>query len=192
MVTGIILAGGQSSRMGTDKALLEFNGKKLIEYSIDVLTKVTDEVIVIGNTRTYDFPGLKTYKDLRYGYGPLGGIYTGLFYSNSASNLILGCDTPFVNADLLKYLLTQSNSYEAVMPLHKKRYEPLCAYYSKNCSERLKTLMIGGYKTLKNIIPFFNTKTIIIDSALPFYKANLFYNINTKADLFLAEGGFYK
>ncbi len=76
--TGIILAGGKSSRMGTEKGLVEINHKKMIEYSIDQLKKVTENIIIISNTNKYNYLKYPVYEDLIKDIGPIGGIYTGL------------------------------------------------------------------------------------------------------------------
>ena len=90
-ITGIILAGGKSSRMGTDKGLLLLNGKPMVKYVIDVLSKVTSKIIIIANNDEYKQFGYKVYSDLIKDKGPVGGIYTAMNYTNSNTNICISC-----------------------------------------------------------------------------------------------------
>ena len=79
-ITGVVMAGGESSRMGTDKGVLEINGKPMVEVIISALKPVVDDIIIIANNSNYDYLGYKVYNDLIKKSGPLGGIYSALFY----------------------------------------------------------------------------------------------------------------
>ncbi|MCK6650149.1 MAG: molybdenum cofactor guanylyltransferase, partial [Bacteroidia bacterium] len=116
-ITGIILAGGKSSRMGTDKGIVELNNKALIEYVIETLREVTDQIIIIANNNHYDKFGYEVYPDIIKEAGPMGGIYTGLFYSTTEHNFILSCDTPLLNKNILKEIIatTQNNDADVVI-----------------------------------------------------------------------------
>ena len=104
-VTGIILAGGKSSRMGTDKGLLKLNGKSMVEYVIDALTEMCSRVLIVSNNIEYRRYGIDVVKDIYEDKGPLGGLYSGLMNSNSQVNICVSCDIPNVNADVFKFLL---------------------------------------------------------------------------------------
>ena len=104
-ITGVILAGGKSSRMGTDKGLLELNGKPLIQYAIDTLKSIGLEIIIISNNSDYEQFGFPVYPDIIPDKGPIGGVYTALSYSSTEKNLIVSCDTPFLSKKLLNYLI---------------------------------------------------------------------------------------
>ena len=138
-----ILAGGKSSRMGTDKALLFIEGKTMIEHIIAQVKDIGDEVIVITNTpERYKFLGLPLFADVIPDKGALGGLYTAIDAASHPYTLILACDMPFVNRDLLNHLKSLMSECDAVVPKifppegEKKKSgtaEPLRAIYSKAC-----------------------------------------------------------
>ncbi|MBI5079858.1 MAG: molybdenum cofactor guanylyltransferase [Chloroflexi bacterium] len=143
MITIAILSGGKSSRMGTDKALLPIEGKTMIEHIIAQVKDIGDEVIVITNTPDhYKFLGLPLFADVIPDKGALGGLYTAIDAASHPYTLILACDMPFVNRDLLRYMISLAPQGDAVIPKiaapdgEKKKSgmaEPLRAIYSKAC-----------------------------------------------------------
>ena len=94
-----ILCGGQSRRMGEDKALVSLHGKPMIQYVIDVAEKIAKTVCLIGNNADYQDFGLPVIPDLLLDQGPMGGIYTALKYAQSDRILILSCDIPLISAN---------------------------------------------------------------------------------------------
>ena len=98
--TAIILAGGKSSRMGSDKGLVLLNGKPMISYIIEILKKMQIPIIIISNNENYKQFGLPVFADIIKEKGPLGGIYTGLKNSKTESNIIVSCDVPFYQIEL--------------------------------------------------------------------------------------------
>ncbi len=133
--TGIILAGGKGSRIKKNKALIALSdGKTLIQKSIDALTKIFTEILIVTNQkevyRDYD---VHVVEDLIKGTGPLGGIFAGLCYSTSYYNFVIGCDMPFPQVRLIKLLLEKCGDQDVVIPETKGEMEPLFAVYSKNC-----------------------------------------------------------
>ncbi|MEK7808275.1 MAG: molybdenum cofactor guanylyltransferase [Chloroflexota bacterium] len=138
-----ILSGGKSSRMGTDKALLPIEGKTMIEHIIAQVKDIGDEVIVITNTpEGYKFLNLPIFTDVIPDKGALGGLYTAIDAASHPYTLILACDMPFVNRDLLRYMISLAPEADAVIPKiaapdgEKKKSgmaEPLRAIYSKAC-----------------------------------------------------------
>ena len=104
--TVIILAGGKSSRMGTDKGLVLMNEIPMIERVIKTVKKAgLSEIIIVSNNTEYKQFGLPVFPDVIPDKGPLGGIYTGLLKSSTVKNLILSCDVPFINETVLKLLI---------------------------------------------------------------------------------------
>lgn len=182
-ITGVILAGGKSSRMGTDKGILELNGKKIIEHIIFSIRPVVDEIIIISNTNNYDYLGLKVYRDIIKECGPLAGIHTALTYSSTEKNLVVSCDIPFINSDLLSYIVDNAGRCEVAIPVHKGNTEPLCAIYSKKCTGRFEELISKNELKLHNVFHHFITKEIFISEKQSFYDSKLFVNINTPAEL---------
>lgn len=181
--TGIILAGGKSSRMGFDKGLAEINGKTSIEYVYDTLKKITGRIIVVANNDAYDFLGLPVYEDILKGYGPLGGIHTGLTVSDTKKNLIIACDMPFITEKLLQHIIDETGNYEIALPVAEDEIHPLCACYTKQITVYLQNLMMNKILKMKKIIQFFDFKKISLDDKFDFYSPELLMNINTIEEL---------
>ena len=106
----IILAGGNSSRMGSDKGLVLLNGKPMIQYCIDTLESLNLPIIIVSNNKEYEKFGFPVYADVIPEKGPLGGIYTGLYYSKKDKNIVISCDTPFVSPRLLRLMIDKSSN----------------------------------------------------------------------------------
>ena len=157
-VTGVILAGGKSRRMGQNKALIPLGDSPLIEHVIRSMRLITDELLLITNTPTeYAHFGLRMHNDMIPGAGALGGIYTGLMHASHDAVLCVACDSPFLQPTLLSYLVSILGGYDAVMPYtYNSRQTPfyrnqdigvtnpsystdqitlqtLCAVYAKRC-----------------------------------------------------------
>ena len=149
-VTGVILAGGQSRRMGENKALMELGDDSLIGHVIHCMQNVTDELLLITNNPTaYAHLDVRMHGDILPGTGALGGIYTGLTHASHEAVLCVACDSPFLNPSLLTYLVSVLDEYDAVMPetyAHRKdtqiTLQTLCAAYSKRCLPIIE-LMLG-------------------------------------------------
>ncbi len=133
----IILAGGQSRRMGTDKALLRLSpgGPRILEMVLAAVKPLAGEVIISTNRPAdYGWTGLPLIEDNYRDCGPLGGLEAGLAASASVINLVVACDMPLLEPALLNFLVKLVPGYQAVVPLNEQgRAEPLCAVYSKDC-----------------------------------------------------------
>ncbi len=153
-ITGIILAGGKSRRMGKDKALLELDGKPLILRVSEVLEELFDPVIIIADSgkRFMDF-SCPVVCDLIPGRGPLGGIYTGLRYAASDAIFVVGCDFPFLDRGLIRYLVGLIPGYDAVVPRCHGVWHPLHAVYSKRCLPVFEQRIKMGELSLRNVLP---------------------------------------
>jgi molybdopterin-guanine dinucleotide biosynthesis protein A len=104
-INAVLLAGGQSSRFGSDKALISFAGMKLIEYIYRNLDQNFNRVIVVGSKDKYSFlKGAEMREDIYQNKGPLAGIYTGLYFSDSKYNFVCGCDMPFLSIKYFSFL----------------------------------------------------------------------------------------
>ena len=138
-MTAVILAGGKSSRMGSNKAFLKLKGKTFIERQIDLLREMFDEIFISANTPSeYEYLKLPVFKDIYPEKGPLCGIYTSLVNSGSTSTFMLACDMPFVESGLIKHLKGFTKEYDVVVPKSERGLEPLHAFYSKNCIDPIK------------------------------------------------------
>src|SRR5690242_9714711 len=121
----IILAGGQSKRMGSDKGLMLFKSKPLVSYVINALRSVTSNIIIVTSNNEYQQFGFKCIEDEFANKGPLAGIYTGLKNSSSEKNILVGCDMPFLSTSLLTNLLINAGNEDVLLSHHNQMPEPL-------------------------------------------------------------------
>jgi len=188
-LTGIILSGGESSRMGKEKGLCLLQGKPLIEYSFDLLKKFCDSIIISSNNNVYEYLGCQIVKDEVQGIGPAGGIYSCLRASRNDENFIISCDMPMVTGGLIRYLLSHKKDFDALIPLFNGFPEPLCAFYHKSCIPVFKKSIEQGEYKIQNIIKGINTGFIHVKSTDQFYSPLLFTNVNTPGDITNLESG---
>lgn len=132
-LSGVVLAGGRSERFGTDKALVEIHGEKLIERVLRTLDSACEEVFVSANTQDYAYLGYPVVEDAHRGAGPLGGIESALRNSSHEKIVVVACDMPFVKPEFIRLLWGESEGVDVVMPRTNDGLEPLCALYSKTC-----------------------------------------------------------
>lgn len=177
--TGIILAGGKSSRMNQDKGLMLLDGKPMIQYIIDVLATIVDEIIIISNNPEYEQFGFPVYSDLIKDKGPLAGIYTGLFYSQSETNIVLSCDVPFVNEELILFLISEHQKHQITIPKKEERTHQLIGIFSKSCEANFAIYIEKD--ELKLIDAFKNLNLNIVDAN--YFDIDLFRNLNSLNDL---------
>lgn len=182
-ITGIILAGGKSSRMGSDKGIVNLNGKKFIEHILEAVLPNVNEVLIIANNDNYNNLGYKVIKDKIKDCGPLGGIYTGLMNSQTENNMVVSCDIPFINSDLVKYIIENTSNADITVPVYKGNIEPLCAVYTKRTSDQIHNLIMNKDLKIQNILKYFITKELFITKMQKFYTDKLFVNINTPEEL---------
>jgi len=141
-ITGIILAGGKSRRMKSDKAFLTYQDRPLIAHVIEALEAVTSEVILVSDDNRYDVFNKRRFPDLLEDAGPLAGLYTGLYHSETPYNLVLGCDTPLVNQTVFKPLFSNaSKKYDIVQLASRGRTMPLIALYKRTCLDQILDLL---------------------------------------------------
>jgi molybdopterin-guanine dinucleotide biosynthesis protein A len=155
-VSAVILAGGQSLRLGTDKSLLELNGQSLLARTVHKLAALSDDVVVVTNKpEDYEHLSLEVrfVPDEQPGVGALMGVYSGLKATVHDSALTVGCDMPFLNVPLLRYMLPESASHDVVVPRLGEFLEPLHAIYGKQCLPFMEALLAQGRK---QIIAFFD------------------------------------
>jgi molybdopterin-guanine dinucleotide biosynthesis protein A len=187
-VTGIILAGGKSSRMGTDKGLLELCGKPLIRYTIQVLSELCNTIIISTSSDAYQSFGYQTVADEIPGIGPMGGIYSALKQSKTEKNLVLSCDLPFVSKELLSYILSNSDGCQVAVPWEGNQYyEPLCGFYNLSVLDQMTTFIQKGNYKLPDLFEEISINKLTINTKLNFYHDKLFLNVNSKHDLAAAE-----
>lgn len=139
-VSVAVLAGGQSSRMGQDKAFLEVGSVPIIERVLAAVRPLSDDVFIVANdVPAYQPYGLPVMPDDIPGKGPLGGIYTALRHSRAEHTVVVSCDQPFLSTDLLRYLLSLRDGYDVVVPLNREDYpQSMYAVYGHACVEPIR------------------------------------------------------
>jgi molybdopterin-guanine dinucleotide biosynthesis protein A len=184
-VSGIVLAGGQSSRLGTDKSFVKMNGQPLIEQIVAKLARLSDDVIIVANSpEKYDHLEARLVGDIYPGKGALGGIYSGLRTAANAYSLVVACDMPFLDLNLLRYMILLARGHDVVIPRIGGFPEPLHAIYSKSCLEPIDRLLTR--RGLK-IIDFFSEVRVryVEEGEVDIFDPQhlSFFNVNTLSDL---------
>jgi len=182
-ITGIILAGGESRRMGTLKPLVHYKGKPLIKWIFDALVPICSDIIIIANSG--DFSGLaaSVYPDNYPGNGPAAGIEAGLCNCTTDLTLISSCDTPNLSTDLFKHLLQNHNGFDISIAAHDDINEPLIGVFSRSVHPVFKDAILSGDPRPPRIIRLCKWHEVSINSGLDFYRPDLFLNLNTPLDL---------
>lgn len=192
-----IIAGGQSTRMGQDKAFMPLAGQPLIGHVLQRVRAVEpSEVLLIANRPAlYRGYGVPVYPDVVPGSGSLGGIYSALYHSQRDLVLAVACDMPFLNPDLLRYLLSVAVTpgedglpFDAVAPRTEDRPQGLHAIYRRTCLEPMRLQMESGRLSVARLLESVRTRYVDApEIATCDPHLHSFYNINTPADLAEAE-----
>lgn len=151
-ITGVILAGGKSSRFGSNKAFAEFNGLPLIERVACILSSIFERLILITNSpQEFSYLKLPIYEDPIKGLGPIGGIYAGLDSMMDETGFFVACDMPFINEKLVRHMVSISDDFDAVVPKIGWKMEPLHALYKKSCLPAImEVIEAGSNQTIKS------------------------------------------
>jgi molybdopterin-guanine dinucleotide biosynthesis protein A len=193
-VSGVILAGGESRRLGRNKALLRIGGQTLIERVLESIAPIAAEVIVVvaspEQAAALPLPSEKRVVSDRYpGCGSLGGIYTGLSASREPWVLLVACDMPFLNPTLLRRLMAMRRGVDAVVPRLEGQPEPLHALYSKTCLGPMERMLQAGQLKIAPLFEAVRVRYVdegTIDRIDPDHRS--FFNVNSPADVEEALG----
>jgi len=182
-ITGIILAGGKSSRMGTDKAFLKFGDKYFIDIALELMAVFFKNIIIIANQKEkFSYTNCNVFPDIYPDKGPLGGLHSGLSHTKTEWNFVLNCDMPFINRELISYILNYKKDKKIIIPEENGQIQPLCGVYNKSCLPDINKSIIENNDL--SLYKFFNKMDAkIIDvTCFPFYTKKIFLNINTQDD----------
>lgn len=184
-VGGIILAGGKSRRMGQNKALTPIAGKTMLQWVYDAIAPLCQHIIISSNTPLPPLPSSQNAADIFKETGPAGGIHSGLVHSPFHTNILVSCDTPFVNTGLFRYMLQQAQHYDVAIARHKGITEPLIGIYTKTVAAHFEKALKSGSNAPPRIIRngIIRYTEIDITPDLPFFTEKLFTNINTPRQL---------
>ena len=190
-ITAAILAGGASSRMGTNKALLKVDGDTMISRTYRTLIKLFHEVIVVTNTpEEYDFLPCRKVPDIFNDFGSIAGLHSALVHSTTERTFVTACDMPFVDSGVIRYLCElQQSGFEAVIPYSSGGQEPLHAVYSAECLPILENAIKGKQRKIIDILTEMKTRLVpweeiqIIENS-----ATAFLNVNTPEEFGALNG----
>lgn len=183
-ITALLLAGGKSSRMGTNKAMLPVFGGVNVQNIASELKKVAGQIMLITNSPTeYSFLGLPTIHDQYRGMGPLAGLHAGLTASKTETVIISACDMPFIKANVMEEMLSCLGNYEALVPEINGQLHPLFAIYRKSCLPLLTSCLEERELKMINLLNKLKVK-LMKETDFKLYHKNsklfpyLFYNMN--------------
>jgi molybdenum cofactor guanylyltransferase len=188
-LSAFVLAGGKSTRMGRDKAFVEFEGQTLLVRALQIARSVTADVWIVGDAARFA-AFAPVVEDVFRGCGPLGGIHAALQASTTELNLMLAVDVPFIPPELLQFMAAKARESKAIVTVTQtqEKWQPLCAVYRREFADKAgKALRAGRYK----IDALFETETtqVIGEKELSSagFCAEMFRNLNTPEEL--AEAG---
>lgn len=188
-ITGVILAGGKSSRMGQNKALMTLGGKRMVDRVLEVMRAVFDTLLLVTNTPTvYADLGVRMVPDVWAEAGALGGIYSALRHAATPYCLVVACDMPFLQAALLRYLVAQRRDYDVVVPDVHDELQTLHAVYSQDCVAPIERCLTAQRLRVISFFPEVRVRTVTTSEVLPHDPRLLaFHNVNTPEDWRAAE-----
>lgn len=179
--TGVVLAGGRSRRMGRDKALLELDGRPLIEWVIEGIERVCCEVLVVaGEADRYPGLGVPVVADRFPGVGVLGGLHAGLKAASYGLILAVGCDMPFLNSELLQAFAGWAESVDVAILRRGEYVEPLHGAYRRTCIPAIEDVIRRGERRIISFFPQVEVRYITAEEARRFDpQLRSFRNVNT-------------
>ncbi|HLR75029.1 MAG TPA: molybdenum cofactor guanylyltransferase [Virgibacillus sp.] len=161
LIGGIVLSGGKSSRMGTNKSLLRLDGKEVILRIIEELQKCTDDVYIITNDPpTYKFIGRQMFSDRFKNKGPLAGLETALYNIKADAYMLVACDMPFIDHQVYNYLLQQLEGYDAVIPVYEGRVHPLAGIYKQTVLPSVQQQLEKNELRMDGFFEYINVKYV--------------------------------
>lgn len=186
-IAPVILSGGKSKRMGSNKAFVTLGNEKLIEIVVKNISELfaIRPLLVTNTPEDYAYLGLPMVADVIPDMGPLGGIHAALRYSPQGRIFVFGCDMPFVNAELIKYMGALAEEFDVVMPrCDSGRPEPLHAIYAQSCLSAIEACLGRGERRAVAFLPEVNVRYLEEAESRSIVPHDMvFMNINTQADL---------
>jgi len=180
-ISGLVLAGGQSRRMGQNKAFLELDGQPLISIVTNGLLQVCAEVLVVANdVYPYEHVGLPVVRDLFRNVGALGGLHAGLAAASHDLALVVACDMPFVDPLVLRAFADWAEGFDVVVLRQGEHTEPLHAAYRRSCLPAIESAISAGKHRIISFFPEVRVRYVTPAQVTPFdSELSSFRNINT-------------
>ncbi|MBE0572523.1 MAG: molybdenum cofactor guanylyltransferase [Ignavibacteriaceae bacterium] len=190
-ITGIILSGGKSSRMGSDKAMLKVGDETIIGRITNLMNSVFSDVFIVTNTpEEYKFLNIPLYEDIHKSKGPLSGIHSGLVHSLTDKNFFISCDLPLISKELIEHIVEFKSDKLIRYCFASGRHHYLAGIYHKDLLPEIERIFasVANYSekkdqhfSIRNLLENIESETIQIEN-LSFYKDELFFNLNTHED----------
>ncbi len=184
-ISGIILSGGKSLRMGKNKSFIKIEGIPIIQRIYNLFDELFQEVMIITNDKElFSNFNSKIYSDLIPDKGVIGGLYTGIYYSEYQHSFCVACDMPFIQKSVVEILISEIKDYDVIVPRTIDGLQPLHAIYSKNCLEPIKDIIEKGDYKIIDIYP--TVKVNIVEENKFIYldpSRKSFINVNTPEEL---------
>lgn len=189
LCSGAILAGGKSTRMKFNKAFAAIADQSVYQIILQKFRQSFEDIITISNEpNQYMQMGARVFPDVFPGLGPVAGIHSALYHARFDAVFVMGCDMPFMNMDLVEYLLTQLEGYDGVVPQIGGKLQPLSAIYSKKCLPVLTDCLQHDRLKLVRVFEELNAKTIPEHELFQFGNIHeIFMNVNDPDALVLAR-----
>jgi len=195
---GAVLAGGQSRRLGKDKATIELEGRSLLDRALMTLREVFPRVVIVSPPRDFESQvDAEFVHDPVPPVGPLGGVMAAIRHAGDQTAFVLACDLPFVSTELIRYLLRRSrigaltqdaeSDFAVSIPCMAGRPQPLCGLYGTRCLATIERALGSGDFGVQELLTRVPTEFVEIDPDLPFVHEDLFLNINRVEDLRRAQ-----
>ena len=185
-VSGVILAGGESRRMGSDKSLLPIHGARFIDHVHRTLAAMFDDVVIVTNSpELYADIDCRKVPDIYYAQGSLAGIHSGICHAKNERAFVVACDMPFINPAVVRDICANADQGEVVIPVHQKGVEPLHALYGKSCLTAMEEELDAGQKRIIGFFPKVKVAEITTCKWIGVDPEGLsFRNINTPEEYF--------
>ncbi len=194
-ITGIILSGGKSLRMGENKSFLKIQNETIIERIVRLMRTIFDEVMIVTNSPDeYKFFGLPVFEDIYKNKGPLGGIHSGLTHSKTEKNFVISCDVPLMTKEMIEYIVEYKSDKPIKFCYAAGYHQPLAGVYSKSLVGEIEKIISGGevpHKSFHHFLKMVHAETINPES-LPFYNHEIFFNVNNPKDYEVIAKIFHK
>lgn len=182
-ITGVILVGGKSRRMGRDKAFIEIGGKTMLDKIVDAFNENFSRIVLVGDRgERFESYDLSIYADLFPG-SALGGLYTGLYYAETNHIFVSSCDLPYPSSRVIGHICPLVGDCDAVVPKLAHGYEPLFAAYAKTCLAPIKNMLDVSNYCVYDLYPLIQVKDVgeeelesVVESPYSFV------NLNTPAE----------
>lgn len=184
-ITGIILSGGKSLRMGQNKAFIEIEGVPIVNRISTLFKELFQEVIIVTNEKElFKDLDLKIYTDILPNKGALGGLYTGIYFSKFNYSFCVACDMPFINKSLVHYLAKKMAGEDVIVPRTIDGLQPLHALYSKNCLHPIKAVIDQGKYKIMDFYSMVKVRIVEEDEFISIDPSKgSFINVNTPDEL---------